>query len=394
MHIIRFQPDIDHARTVWASGLINTILQATDPASALTKHFDKGLFTRSSHILAFGKAAIPMTNAAIENLGEHFARATVITSPTLCAQTSFKNKFVELLPADHPYPSQQNIDSTKLLVEHAQSIPQDHQALALISGGASAMLCSPNPCVTLGEIIQTTEQLLNAGESIQKLNAARSKLETLKAGGLADALAHVAQVNAYVLSDVIGDDIETIGSGPLIHPGIESCQHTIIASNQSAVDALCAWVANEHLNPIAIHRNAIGNACDMGKRMAKEIIASKLMPPIAVCLGGEPTVDVSNSSGIGGPMLELALAGALRLARANFRWTIITLATDGIDGPTNAAGAIITNDMLADPNRLKDAQQALKNHDSLTICDALGATIRTGPTGTNVNDIALAIRWD
>lgn len=393
MPTIRFQPNLDHPRKSLASDLITAVLNAVDPVAAFKKHFDPTTINAPTHILAFGKAAIPMTNAAIECLGTNFARATVISTPTLCAQAQFKNSFVDLLAADHPLPSHLSINATNQLIEHARSIPNDHQALVLISGGASAMLCSPKDGITLEHIIETTDALLRSGAPIQELNAQRSKLETLKAGGLAKILEHAARTDAYVLSDVIGDDLHTIASGPTYVPSIS---HTIIASNQSALDALCAWVAIEHINPTHIQRDAIGFAADEAKGIAKTLIDSIEDTPCAVCLGGEPTVDTTNTTtpGTGGPVLELALACALELTKTNFHWTVITFATDGIDGPTNAAGAIITTDMLSNKHIIAQARQALTHHNALPICDSLGATIRTGPTGTNVNDIALVIRWD
>ncbi len=392
-----FQPGLNIAHRHLACSLIETVLKALDPQTALAKHFDPTIFTRPTHILAFGKASIPMTNAAIACLGDRFARATVISTPQLCAQTQFKNPLVELLPADHPLPSRRNIDAANRLIEHAKSIPSNHQALILISGGGSALLCAPRDGITLEHIIQITNTLLKAGAPIQEINRARSKLETLKAGGLANILDHVAQADAFVLCDVIGDDrsttLQTIASGPVAVPSIN---HTIIASNQTVLDTLIAWLARQHINLVDTQRQAIGPAADLGKALARKLINSNPHPPFAACLGGEPTVDTTTSTstqGSGGPMLELALAGALELARTDFRWTIITFATDGIDGPTDAAGAIITSDMLT-PDRLEHIGIALDAHNTLPMCDLLGATIRTGQTGTNVNDLAIAIRWD
>lgn len=394
MPVIRFQPDLDHAKKIMATGMIDAVLGAVDPQASLKKHFDPSDITTQTHILAFGKASIPMTNAAIECLGHRFARATVISSPELCAQTEFKNKFVDLLTADHPLPTKRNISATNQLIEHALSIPADHQALVLISGGGSAMLCAPKAGITLEQIVETTQSLLSAGAPIQEINQKRSSLEKLKAGGLCDVLKHVARAHAYVLSDVITDDLRTIASGPLIDQIPPAIKHTIIASNQAAIDALCAWIAYERIDPISINRAAVGFAYDEGKELAGLIIDSDARSPVAACLGGEPTVDTQDRTGTGGPMLELALSCALELTQTDFRWMVITLASDGIDGPTDAAGAIITNDMINDPATIECVRNALYEHDALTMCDAIGATIRTGATGTNVNDIAVAIRWD
>ncbi|MBL4698877.1 MAG: DUF4147 domain-containing protein [Phycisphaerales bacterium] len=388
---IRYQPDLDHASRTLPSEIINAVLQAVDPHAAMHSHFDKATINAPTHILAMGKASIPMTNTAIECLGDRFARATVISTPTLVAQSQFKNKFVELLAGDHPLPSQRSIDATALLIEHAKSIPADHQALVLISGGASALLCSPRDGVTLEEIIDTTDTLLRSGASIQEINEARSKLDSLKAGGLGRMLSHVIRTDAYVLSDVIGDDLNTIASGPTNIPTIN---HTIIANNQTALDALVACSAINQINMTHTQRDAVGFATDEAARITTILNDSTQATPTAVCLGGEPTVDTAGSTGNGGPMLELALSCALNLAESDYRWTVIAFATDGIDGPTDAAGAIITSEMLRDPTLLANAQTALDEHNSLPICDTLGATIRTGPTGTNVNDISIVIRWD
>ncbi len=385
-----FQPDLDPTSRHLAWGLLKTILTSTNPQANLIKHFDSTLFTHPTHILAFGKASIPMTNAAIECLGDHFAHATVISTPQLCAQAQFGHNRIELLAADHPLPTQRNINATNRLIEHAQSIPRNHQTLILISGGGSALLCSPKEDITLERLIQTTNALLKSGAPIQEINQTRAQLETLKSGGLARILDHVARIDALVLSDVIGDDITTIASGPVAVPSIP---HTIIASNQRALDTLIAWIANERINLVNIQRQATGHAAEQGKALADKLINSDSHPPFAACLGGEPTVDAQSSTGTGGPMLELALAGALELARTDFRWTIITFATDGVDGPTDAAGAIITNDMLR-PEHIPSIQNALDEHNALPMCDLLGSTIRTGETGTNVNDLAVAIRWD
>lgn len=400
MSMARFQPQLDLATRALAEGLVGAVLHACDPAVAFKKHDDPAAHTRPTHILAFGKASIPMTHAAIDSLGTRLARATVLAPPSLCAQASFKSKFVGLHPADHPLPTGRNIDATRALAEHARSIPADHDAMVLISGGGSAMLCSPKPRVTLEEIIETTDRLLRSGAPIGEINTQRAQLETLKGGGLARVLAHVHQTHAYVLSDVIGDDLRTIASGPLIDALPPKIRHTIIAGNDTAIDAAIAWCVRQRIDCVGVRRRATGYASDDGRALARSLIESAtpaapalIAASTAVCLGGEPTVDTGKTTGIGGPALELTVAGALELAATNLNWSIITLTTDGVDGPTDAAGAIITRDMLRDPELITAAQTALSEHNTLPICDTLGATIRTGPTGTNVNDIALAIRW-
>ena len=397
MHPIAFHPELDEPTRSMANSLITAVLNAADPAIALTKHLDPSIFTTPTHLLAFGKASIPMTNAAIECLGDRFARATVISTPDQVARAQFKSTFVELLAGDHPLPTERSIDAGATLIEHASSIPSDHQTLVLISGGASSLVCSPKEGVTLDQIIETTNSMLRKGAPIQEINKARSSLETLKLGGLAKLIAHTARTDAYLLCDVIDTDrhstLCTIASGPLIIPDEPTTPpHTIIADNQTALDTLSAWLAIESIHPIHCEHHATGLSISHAKFLTSKLIESNCDTPCAVCLGGEPTVNASTSSGTGGPMLELAIAAAHELRDAPFDWTIITLATDGIDGPTPAAGAVITKHMLdtISPNKLQDA---LKNHDTLPMCDTLHATITTGQTGTNINDIALFIRW-
>lgn len=392
---LRFHHALDHPRRVLASGFVGSVLDACDPQRALRRHFDARDFTRKTHILSFGKASIAMTNAAIECLGDRFARATVLATEEHIAQTQFKGQRIDLFAADHPVASERSVASTRRIIEHARSIAGDHQALVLISGGGSSMLCAPGEGIGVEEIAQTTRRMLEAGASIQEINRVRSQLDTIKGGGLGEHLARCAQVNAYVLSDVIEPDratlIKTIASGPV---ALDSVAHTIIADNQIAVDAACAWMAHEHIELVDIRRRSTGAAT----RCAEELVSvirtrASCSTPVGACLGGEPTVDTQGERGQGGPMLEVALAAAYELAGSAFRWTILTFATDGIDGPTDAAGAIITDDMLRDvPAEVLEF--ALESHDSLNMCDRLGATIRTGPTGTNVNDVAVVIRWE
>lgn len=394
MRTMRFMPKLDQRRRSLAQQIARTTLRAADSGAALAKHFDHGAHSHPTHVLAFGKAAIAMTNAAIELLGDRFVRATVLAPPALCADFGFKSKLVELLPADHPLPTPRNVHAAQVLGEHAMSIPEDHDAIVLISGGGSAMLCAPKPRVTLEEIIETTRSMLRAGAPIGQINAARARLETLKGGGLAKLLGHVRQSRAYVLSDVIGDDLETIASGPLIDRHPPRIRHTLIAGNDTAIDALLAWCAIEGVGCASPLRHASGQSDDEGRRLAQTLLATRADAPCAACMGGEPTVDTAGSEGVGGPMLELAVSAALELAPSKQRWSVIALTTDGIDGPTDAMGAIITSDMLDNPLSVRAAQMALREHNTLPICDTLGGTIRTGPTGTNINDIAIAIRHE
>ena len=390
---IVFQSGLPDRERRLARDCIESVLRAVDPKRALMAHLRHLPNDQPTHVLAFGKAAIAMTDGAIEHLGDRFARATVLAPEPLVLEAQFKSKLVALFPCDHPLPTQRNIDATRELIDHARSIPDDHRVIVLISGGASAMLCSPKPRVTLGEIRQATSDMLKRGASIGEINAMRSKLETLKHGGLAKELAHVHDRLVFLLSDVIGDDPSVIASGPMhdAHPPTSS--HMVIASNDAAVDAVAAWCARNGISCEHITRRVTDSADSAARLLSVQLIASEHQPPIAFVLGGEPTVNASNSAGVGGPMLELGLAAAAELCETSFEWTVLTFTSDGMDGPSEAAGMVITSSMLTNPAKREALRQSLAQHDSRTMCDTLGATITTGPTGTNVNDVAIAIRW-
>lgn len=377
-----------------ARGMIAATLRAADPERAMRAHMAHLPKDTPTHILAFGKASLGMSAGAIESLGSRFARATILAPESLALKTQFKNKLIATFPCDHPLPTQRNIDATRVLVDHAHSIPDDHRVLVLISGGASAMLCLPHPRVTLDEIREGTLELLASGAGIHELNASRSQLESLKAGGLAHELRHVSDRYCFLLSDVIGDDPSVIGSGPMHDANPPRTPHMVIASNNIAIDALAAWCANEHIDCREIIRHATGEAHNAGTSIADRLLkAGPGDSPIAIILGGETVVDTDGQDGIGGPALELGLSAAVHLAPAAFDWSVVTFTTDGVDGPGKAAGCALTSSMISAPIKREAALGALKAHDTRSICDTLGATIDTGPTGTNVNDVAIVIRW-
>lgn len=394
---IGFKPGLPARERELAESIIAAVLRGVDPTRSVLAHLRHMPNDRPTHILAMGKASIAMAHGAITHLGDRFARATILAPEILTLGNQFKNKLVTTFPCDHPLPTQRNIDATRALLDHARSIPHDHRVLVLISGGASAMLCMPRPRVTLGHIRQTTKDMLQRGAKIQELNTMRAQLEMLKAGGMARELAHVRERFVLLLSDVIGDDPAVIASGPMHDAHPPSTPHIIIASNRTALDALSAWCAHHGIRCAKINRDAIGAAADAGHTLGCDLIQTTdrndQQRPTAVLLGGEPTVDASCGDGIGGPMLELGLSAACVLAKTSIDWSLLAFTTDGVDGPSGAAGLVLCAAMMSNPLKQQASLASLRHHDALSMCDTLGATIITGPTGTNVNDIAIAIRW-
>ncbi len=380
MNPIRFQPGIDEQTKTLADGFVRHVLDSCAPERLLSQCpqcnplFDP---PRPAHILAFGKASMGMARWCVETLGDSFQGGVILAPEQLIEPIHPK---LTIFPADHPNPTQRNIDATDELRAYAKAIPADHACIICISGGGSAHLCSPRPGTTLEQIVDATRSMNESGAPIQQLNAVRRELETLKGGGLASTIAHVHSKRALILSDVLGDDLEIIASGPMMnaeHP----VDHAIVGNHLSAAKAARQWCTP----PVHVQTHIAGDAQTQGRALARAFQEHHT----ACIFAGETTVHTRGAQGVGGPCMEMALACAAELheSRAE-RWIVVGLATDGIDGPTGAAGAIITPSMID----LANARDALANHDTLVYLDAIGATIRTGPTGTNVNDLVVVIR--
>jgi hydroxypyruvate reductase len=305
----------------------------------------------------------------------------------------------------------------------------------LLSGGASALMTLPADGVSLGDCRAVTNTLLRAGAPIADLNAVRKHLEALKGGGLARAAAPMP-VFTMILSDVIGDDLSSIGSGPTCadpttfadalaileryhaldaaprataclrggaagarqetvkphDPVLRGVQHRIIANNRTALDGVVHRAQDLGYHVVQATDGVTGEAREVGRRLAKQAVDLQhaLTRPFALVLGGETTVTV-RGDGLGGRNQEFALAAAIEIAGKG-HIVIASFSTDGIDGPTDAAGAVATSSSVSDAAaRGVDAAAALARNDSYRFFQAAGGLIRTGPTGTNVNDIAIAL---
>lgn len=433
--------------------LTHAILTAADPARALAAHWPAQLdAAQSITLIAAGKASAAMTEAALEQLASTDSLHRLTHAAIACVpehepriKAAFEshnppNARTDIHPADHPLATEHNIAAAAAIAKAARSTTQADTALALISGGASAHLTLPAGSLTLDHIRSLTNALLRAGAPIQDLNAVRKHLEQLKGGRLAKLLCP-AITHTLVLSDVLGDPLHTIGSGPTApdpttyadalavldarnltdhhpeaaahlragalgqleetpkpgDPCFTNLSHTIIANNQTALTA-----AERELKRLGFHaaltrENVQGEA----HLVAADLIAQLAGTldhhprPLAVLFAGETTVTVGDSTGKGGRNQELALVAALELERRGIRnAAAIAFATDGIDGPTDAAGAAVSSSTPDDIRAAHiDPAAALNNHDSHTALAAAGALIRTGPTGTNINDIAAAIAW-
>jgi len=317
-------------------------------------------------------------------------------------------------------PDERGLAGAERIAAIAQESTARDLLICVISGGASALLPLPADPITLAESQEATRNLLARGATIHEINTVRKHTSRIKGGHLA-ALSFPATMVALILSDVIGDDLDVIGSGPTVgdpttsadaeailqkyrirlpltetpkpgDPALARVQNLIIGSNRMAIDAGAKQAKSLGYRPFVLSTFIQGETRDIAQMHAaivKEILLSgrPAKPPVCVLSGGETTVTV-RGKGLGGRNQEFVLAAAMALDGAPA--TIFSAGTDGIDGPTSAAGAIADGSTLARAGVLGlDPAAYLENNDSYRFFEPLEALINTGPTGTNVMDVRM-----
>ncbi|MDX2119073.1 MAG: DUF4147 domain-containing protein [Planctomycetota bacterium] len=438
---------MDDPRSVILS-LIAAAHAAADPGSAVSRHWPHDLDATTGHVklLAIGKASVPMARAALARLGPD-TRGIVVAPPELAEPFAVDvAPHVRVLAADHPLPTERNIAAAREIEAFARACEPADTLVVLISGGSSAHLTLPAPGLSLDDVRDVTRRLQRAGAPIGELNAVRKHLEVLKGGRLA-RLCRAGRIECLVLSDVIGDHLSVIGSGPFTpdpttyadaraaldrwvdgwqhdlpsiashlesgvaghieetpKPGDASTRrvrHTIVAGNTLALDAVVVAARSLGVEVRSVTPNCVGEAIRLGTDVVRDALFAtydiqkrSIATPQLLLWGGEPTVRAEGSGGRGGPSQELALFVASGLFERGFQTSAWTFAysTDGIDGPTDAAGAIICPGQLAalhpEPIYAADlVRRCLRDHDATTLLERIGAVLRTGPTGTNVNHV-------
>ncbi len=432
-------------RTV-ARQLQQAALAAVDPAEAVYKFVsrvgDQLLVADRSYplrefdrvfLIGAGKAAIPMADAVSEVLHDRLSSGVIITKYRH-SDRALPDR-IRVYEAGHPLPDQNSVDATRDLVDLLREAAARDLVMCVISGGGSALMTLPAEGITLADLQTTTQALLRAGATIHQINTIRKHLDIVKGGGLA-RLAKDAPIVALILSDVIGDDLSVIASGPTVpdpstfaeawriieqfdlaaqlpaavrarlsrgasgeiadtpKPGdrvFANGQTVIIGSNAQAARAAETTARQLKFNTLLLTTQAQGEAREIAKvaaAIAREIARYNrpVSRPACVILGGETTVTLKGH-GLGGRNQEIALAAAIALAGLP-RTLIAAFGTDGTDGPTDAAGAIATEETLRRAQAIGvDAQAYLLDNDAYHFFQALGDLIITGPTGTNVNDL-------
>jgi glycerate 2-kinase len=367
------------ARRAVALDLAEAALAAVEPEAATARVLAGRTDLQGCVVLAFGKAAVPMARAAL-----------ACCAPRGGVVVGLGDPGVDLGPlrvrqGRHPLPALDAAEHGAEVVALAESLGQDDVVLCLVSGGGSALLELPRPGVTMAQIRALTDEHLKGGAPIAELNAARTALSALKGGGLATVLLPARVVN-IVLSDVPGQPLSLVASGPTVRddPRIETIA---AADNDAAVQGVLQAGADRGLVLRRLEMSVVGEARLVGRELTEEAVRAFASDPGLDGLvgGGETTVTV-RGTGRGGRNGELVLGAAPGLGSH----LVLSLATDGLDGSSDSAGAVLDSQLLADgPGPIGPA---LDDNDSATWLAAAGALLHTGPTGTNVADVTLILR--
>ena len=416
-----------------------------NPLSLLIKAYDAAVLAAhpSNHLNAYfpplpkgrliivgaGKAAASMAQAAEAHYGPKNLEGLVITRYGHAAPT----KKIRVLEAAHPVPNEEGVMATKKLLEHLSGLSEDDLVLCLISGGGSALLIAPRG-LSLKTKAELTKALLHSGATIGEMNIVRKHLSQVKGGQLA-AKAQPARVMSLILSDVVGDELSSIASGPtvpdpstfadalevierykiampdvkaILQKGLkgevpetpkaedalfDNVSNHLVASNQQSLEAVADFFRSQGINAHILSSTVEGEARDVAKvhaAIAKQVkrYAQPFSPPCALISGGETTVSVKQK-GKGGRNGEFALSLAIELAGTSGIYALAA-DTDGIDGSETNAGAFVTPQSF-DKVALYEARQFLEKNDSYSFFEKADGLFITGPTQTNVNDLRIIL---
>lgn len=387
-------------------------------------------------VIAVGKAAPQMAQAVEERLGHHFTKGLIVTKHGHAAAYAGKCDVIE---ADHPVPNEESLRAGQAVLAMLDNLSGKDLLIVAVSGGASSLLCAPVESVSLTAKQETTGLLLKAGADIYELNQVRKHLSLLKGGALA-MRAQPAPILGLILSDVVGDPLDVIGSGltapdtstfaqalqvlskrsllALVprevrehlekgargevqetpkagDPLFKNVANVIVGNSRQALEAAAAEAKRRGYRPVILSSQFQGEARECARFHADilwETVRSGYPARRPACLlsGGETTVTV-RGTGKGGRNQEFALAAAMALQGAE-NIMCLSAGTDGTDGPTDAAGALVDGATIQRATATGlDAADYLARHDSYTFFNALDDLLKTGPTGTNVMDVNIML---
>ncbi|HKD53164.1 MAG TPA: DUF4147 domain-containing protein [Steroidobacteraceae bacterium] len=371
-------------------GLFQAGLARVDGRRCVSAALARAPLTAPVYVAAIGKAAATMALGAHDALGEAIERTLIITRdpPDLGAFPG--GAAPELWLAAHPVPDERSLAAGSRLLAWIDELPQRGLPLFLVSGGSSSLVEVLEPGLTLHDLEALTREALASGSAIGEINAQRAARSRIKGGRLAARLGGRA-ARALFVSDVPRDDPRIIGSG-LMGPapgGPDHVQREVVASVDQAVAAVAAraaeWGLSVHAPP--------GRFADDAGRLAVRFAHELLLSPAQLCVwGGESTVQLPARPGHGGRNQHLALAAA-RLIAGHPDLMLLAAGTDGSDGVTDDAGALVDADTCARLTLAElDADRCLAQADSGRALAASGDLVHTGPTGTNVGDLVVGLK--
>ena len=431
------------ARVIFEAGLV-----ASDPVRLLGRHLQVDgeilsagdrLYDLAQHsnlyVIGAGKAAARMALAVEALVGQRIDGGIVIVK----RGHTVPLRKVEVVEAGHPIPDQAGVNAAETIIGLLRRTQRTDLILCLVSGGASALLSCPAVGLSLQDKQQTTQAFLNCGARIQEVNAIRKHISRVKGGQLAE-LAYPSTVLSLILSDVIDDSMDNIGSGPTApdsstfadclsiidrygvreiiplavssflrkgaageiedtpkpgDPIFQKVQNLLIGNNQSALVAAKEKAEALGYNTLVLSSSIEGEARKVAMDhvvLARDILSSSgpIPPPACVISGGETTVAIQGN-GLGGRNQEFALAAAIEIDGLE-EVVVLSGGTDGTDGPTDAAGGIVDGTTVQrGRDKGLDAQDYLKRNDSYPFLKAVGDLLVTGPTLTNVMDLRLIL---
>jgi glycerate 2-kinase len=420
-------------------GILEAGIMSVDPYSSVRENLSlKGDILRVGNtdirlerggrilVVGCGKAAAPMVRAVFDALGDRAEGSVNGLESTTIGR-------LRIVRARHPIPDEEGVKGAQMILEIAKGATQKDVVLCLISGGGSALMPLPEEGITLADKMAMTQLLLKCGANIVEINSVRKHLSRIKGGKLALA-AGKGRIFSLILSDVLGDPLDSIASGPTApdtktyddaisvfqkygiweeapanvrtvlearrnetpkadHPVFKRVVNILIGNNEKAVDAAAAEAKKAGYAVATRHRWMVGEARDFPSKvlfpeMKKMLDAGQLKKPCAIVFGGELTVTLKGK-GKGGRNQEFALAALKGLEKG---WTLASVGTDGIDGNSDAAGAIADEPVKLKAKKLGlDIGRFLDRNDSNSFFSKANGLLMTGPTGTNVADIAVLV---
>ncbi|MEM3673496.1 MAG: glycerate kinase [Candidatus Bathyarchaeia archaeon] len=442
------QTDLDRKARAIVLNSFENALRAVDPKQIIKSRvllkgskllvngyeFDLKKF-KNVYVIGGGKASGAMAEALEKILAERIT-AGVINVPH---GSKHKTEIIEIHGASHPVPDEAGMEGTRRMLEIAEKAGENDLIICLISGGGSSLMPLPRGEISLSDKREITNALLKCGATIKEINTVRKHISDFKGGWLAKK-AYPATILNLILSDVVGDPLDFIASGPTVpdsttfsdaikilknyglwdktpasikkvlldgeggkipetpkasDEAFKKVFNVVVGNNRFASLAVCEQLRKDGLNTLLLTTTMEGEARHIGTMLATIahetfLYGNPISKPAGIIAGGETTVTVTGK-GVGGRNQELALAAALKLEGMD-GVVLASLSTDGVDGPTDAAGAIVDGKTLVKATKAElSPQEFLAENNSYKFFEELGDLIFTGPTGTNVNDITVIV---